>query len=144
MDYYERNDRKLYFSYKAGSAFGIDSIDLDLLTTNTDWFVVTDVFSGWTSFKKKINTVRCSVSNTSWTNTVKIFYRVNNWVWELLRTFSEATNVITVQNIHQLDDKKAFKEFIDVQFKVELHSDNWDNTPPTLHELMIDYDIIKT
>ena len=47
-------------------------------------------------------------------------------------------------NIHQLADKQAFKQFVDIQFKVEFHSADGDNTPPTLHELMLDYDIIET
>ena len=145
MYYYERISRRLYFSYKAGSTFGIDYIDLDDLTTNTSWYAVTDVFTGWTSFKKEINRVRVNVSNVDATNTVKLYYRVNNQSWVLLREIKSTTDDIYYrENITTEATNVALKNFIDIQFKVEFTSANGDNTPPTLHELMLDYDIIET
>lgn len=142
--YFERSISKLFFSYKAGSTFGIDYIDLDTLTTSTDWYIISDVFSWGTSFKKEINVIRIATSNTTSTNTVTLSYRVNNWSWEALRVISEANNIIATQNIHKLIDWSSLKQFTDVQFKVELHSADGDNTPPTLHELVMDYNIIET
>ena len=143
--YYERNDRVLYFSYKAGSTFWIDSIDLDDLTTNTSWFAITELFTGGTSFKKQINRVRVNVSNIDSTNTVGLYYRVNNQSWILLRTINSTTEDIYYrENITKDATWSSLRNFIDIQFKVEFTSDNGDNTPPTLHELMLDYDIIET
>jgi hypothetical protein len=142
--YFERTINKLFFSYKAGTTYGVDFIDLETLTTSTDWYIISDVFSWGTSFKKKINTVRVATSNTASTNTVILSYRINNWSWEVLRTISEDNNTIIAENIHKLPDGTSFKQFIDIQFKVEFHSDDGDNTPPTLHEFMLDYDIIWT
>ena len=145
MYYYEKTLRRLYFSYKAGSTFGIDYIDLDSLDTNTTWYVVTEVFTGWTSFKKEINRVRINVSNVDATNTVKLYYRVNNQSWVLLREIKSTTDDIYYrENITTEATNVALKNFIDIQFKVEFTSANGDNTPPTLHELMLDYDIIET
>ena len=143
--YYERNDRKLYFSYKAWSEYGIDHIDLDDLTTNTDWYGVTEVFTGWTSFKKQINRIRVNVSNVDADNYINLYYRKNNWAWVLLRNIISTTDDIYYrENITTESTWVSLKNFIDIQFKVEFHSNNGDNTPPTLHELMLDYDIIET
>lgn len=143
--YYEKTLRRLYFSYKAWSTYGIDYIDLDDLTTNTTWYAVTEVFTGWTSFKKKVNRIRINVSNVDATNTVDLYYRRNNQAWVLLRTINSTTEDIYYrENITTESTWVALKQFIDVQFKVEFTSDNGDNTPPTLHELMLDYDIIET
>ena len=145
MYYYERTLRRLYFSYKAGSTFGIDYIDLDSLNTNNTWYAITEVFTWWTSFKKELNRIRINVSNVDTTNTVDLSYRVNNWDWVLLRTINSTTEDIYYrENITTESTWDALREFIDIQLKVEFTSDNGDNTPPTLHELMLDYDIIET
>lgn len=145
MYYYERTARRLYFSYKADTTYGIDYIELDSLATNTTWYAVTEVFTGWTSFKKEINRVRVNVSNVDANNTIDLYYRINNQDWTLLRTINSTTDDIYYrENITTESTWVAIKNFIDIQFKVEFTSANGDNTPPTLHELMLDYDIIET
>lgn len=139
--YYERI-WFLYFSYKAGNTYWVDYIDLNALETCTDWYGITDVFSGWTSLKKQINKISKAFSNVSWDNYIKLYYRVDNWEWELIKTFTRETNTIdrdimtNIEGIH-------FKENTDVQFKVEFHNPSWWEDAPTLHELSMDYEIIK-
>lgn len=145
MYFYERTARKLYFSYKAWATYWVDYIDLDDLESCNNWYAITQVFTWWTSFKKELNVVRISVSNVDSTNTAKLYYRINNQEWILLRTINNTTDdIYNRQNISKEADWIPFSKFIDIQFKIELESSNNDNTPPTLNELMIDYNIIET
>ena len=142
MYYYERTARRLYFSYKAGTTYWIDSINLDDLLTCSDWYAITEVFTGWTAFLKQLNVARITVSNVDANNTASLYYRVNNQAWELLRTInSTKDDGYYRENIYSDINGIAFKQFVDVQFKIELHSDDNDNTPPTLNEFMFDYTI---
>ena len=140
IDYYERTLSRMYFSFKQGATFWIDFIDLKDLTTAQDWNFVTDVFTGWTMFKKKIDRVRITTSFTSWNNFIKLYVRTdNNAIWELVETINNATDVIARKNISSLK-----WDFVDIQFKVEIHNDLQTNTPPLPHELSYDYTIIET
>ena len=144
MFFYERTDRRIYFSYKAGSTYWIDYIDLNNLETCTDWYAITEIFSWGTTFKKKINRIRRATSNTSWDNYIKVYYRVDNQDWILIRNINDENDIILRENIHVDSEKKPFKELIDVQLKIELHSETWSEDSPTLHELMIEYEAIET
>ena len=141
--YYERA-RRLYFSYKADTTYWVDYIDLNSLETCTDGYMVTEVFSGWTSFLKKLNRLRRATSNTAWTNYIKVYYRVNNWDWVLIRNINDTLDVIERENAHREADESAFKQFIDIQLKIEFHNDDWWENAPTLHELMTEYEAIET
>ena len=143
IDYDHKADR-VYYSYKAGSTYWIDYIGTTSRESTTTWYGITEVFTGWTSFKKKLNVARISVANVDTTNTAKLYYRINDQDWVLLREINLTTEDIYYrENITKEDDWSAFKQFIDIQFKLELTSDNNDNTPPILNELMIDYTIIE-
>ena len=140
MYFYERNLRRLYFSYKADTTYGVDYIDLDSKETCEDGYAVTEVFSGGTAFKKGLKVVREATSFTSGDNYIKLYYRVNNGAWELLRDISESTDIITRQNITTVIGA-GFKDFIDVQYKIEIHNETLAEDCPTLHEISFDYDI---
>ncbi len=143
MFFYERTDRKLYFSYKAWTTYWVDYIDLDSLETCTSWYWVTEVFTGWTAFNKELDVIRMSVSNVDENNTVSLYYRVNNQDWVLIRTINSVTDDIYYrENISTESTWESFKDFIDVQFKVELNWE-WTDTPPTLNELLWSYTITK-
>ena len=143
MFFYERTDRILYFSYKAWTTYWVDYIDLDSLETCTSWYWVTEVFTGWTAFKKKLDVIRMSVSNVDENNTASLYYRVNNQDWVLIRTINSVTDDIYYrENIFTESTWVPFKEFIDVQFKVELNWE-WTDTPPTLNELLWSYTITE-
>lgn len=144
MRFYERGLRRLYISYKAGNTYWVDYIDLDSLETSTDGYMITEVFSWGTSFKKKLERIRRATSNTAWNNFIKLYYRVNNKEWILIRNINDAENEIKRENIHNDIDTKSFEEFIDIQMKIELHNDDWWENAPTLHELMQDYEPIET
>lgn len=140
--FYERNLRRMYFSYKAWSIYWIDYIDLKSLETCTNGYVITDVFSSWAALKKQISKLRLSYQNTSWNNYVKLYYRVNNGSWVEIRNINEAVDEINRQNINTVAWEQ-FQQFIDVQFKVELNNDTWAEDSPMLHELMLDYNFIE-
>ena len=144
MYFYERTDRRIYFAYKADTTYWVDYIDLDDLESCNEWYWVTEIFTWWTAFKKKLNVVRMSVSNIDEDKTASLYYRINNQEWVLLRTINSATEDIYYRdNIYVEATWEAFQEFIDIQFKVELDSTTNDNKPPMLNELMIDYTIIE-
>mgnify|MGYP001590244526 CR=1 FL=1 len=144
MYFYERTDRRLYFSYKAWSTFWVDYIDLDDLESCNTWYGVTEILTWWTAFKKKLNVARISVSNVDANKTASLYYRVNNQDWVLLRTINSTTEDIYYrENITKEADWSPFKQFIDIQFKIELNSTTNDNKPPMLNELLLDYTIIE-
>lgn len=140
--FYERSLGRLFISYKAGSTYWIDYIDVESLETCTDGYFITDVFSGWTNIKKKVIWMQMTNSNTSWDNSISLYYRVDNGSWELIRTYNEATDVITQDDIATVRGT-PFKQFIDIQFKVVLHNDTWAEDAPTVHDLTLFYDITE-
>mgnify|MGYP001571404881 CR=1 FL=1 len=141
---YDHTQDRVFYSYKAGTTYGIDYVSTVDRESTTTGYGVTEVFTGWTSFKKELNVARISVSNVDATNTAKLYYRINDQEWILLREINWTTeDIYNRQNISKESDWNPFKQFIDIQFKIELTSANNDNTPPTLNELMIDYTIIE-
>lgn len=139
VDYYEKVVSRAYFWYDRAWTYWVDYFSTKDLTTAKDWYVVTDVFTGWTTFNKVVKRLRITTSYTSGTNFIKLYKRVNNESgWTLVQTINESTDEITRRNISTVTDK-----FVDIQWKIELHNDNQDNTPPILHEFMVDYDIIQ-
>lgn len=143
MEYDHSNDR-VYFSYKAGTTYWVDYIETSSRDTAQTWYAVTQVFTGGTSFKKKINTLRIACENVDANNTVEVYYRVNDQDWELIRTINSTTEDIYYRdNMYKDINWDSFKEFIDVQFKFVINSNNWDNTPPIVNEFLMDYNIIE-
>lgn len=142
MFFYERNIKRLFFSYKAWDTYGVDFLNLQELETCNDGYMVSDVFSWGTSYTKEIKWLKIATSNTAWNNYIKLYYRIDNWDWEILRTMNYDSNTIEVENINTVC-WEPFKEFIDVQFKIELHYDDGESVAPILHELGLDYNIIK-
>ena len=142
MRFHERGSRFLYFSYKAGSTYWVDYIDLDSLETTTDWYAITEVFAWNTpSYEKTIKQLIRSSSNTSGSNYIQIHYRVNNGSWVLVENINDATDIITSREIAKDSTGQAFNENIDVQLKISLHNDDWWEDSPTLHELIYEYNL---
>ena len=144
MNFYERGLRRLYIAYKAGSTYWIDYIDLDSLETCTDGYAISEVFSWGTSLKKEISKLRRATSNTAWNNYIKLYYRVNNTAWVLIENINDATNEINRENLNNDATQSSYKQFIDVQLKIEFHNDTGWQDAPTLHEIMQEYDAIET
>lgn len=141
MFYYERTLKRLYFSYKAGTTYWVDSIDVESLETVTDWYLVTNVFSANTSYNKVIDYIRNTISNTSSDNFIKLYIRTNNGAWELLRTFNEVSDTILTGRPIKANSNNAFKRYVDRQYKIEMHNGNAGNNTPTFHELDEYYDL---
>ena len=141
--FYERNLKRMYFSYKAGATYWVDYIDLDSMETATDGYAITEVFS-WNSasFVKKINQVIRSTSNTSWSNYIDIHYRINNGAWELIRRINDATDTIKSSEITKQDGSTWFRNNNDVQFKFTFHNDDGWVDSPALHEVIYEYNLI--
>lgn len=140
MYFLPRWDRYLYFSYKAWSTYWVDYIDLGSLETTTDWYAITEVFAwGTASYKKTIKKLLRSTSNTSWDNYIHIHYRINNGAWILIEDINDDVDSIIRDEIHKEQGSNAFRENIDVQFKVSLHNHDWWVNSPALHELVYDY-----
>jgi hypothetical protein len=140
---FDNSDKKVYFWHTIGSTYTCSSIDTTSLETSKEWYWVTDVFSWWTPFLKEINNIRIATSYTAEDNYIKLYYRINNWVWEELRNINEENDTIVYEQLSKLENQDAFKQFVDIQFKVEFHNETQDDTPPLLHELRIDYDVIE-
>ena len=136
---YQSATKRLHFSFTQWSTNGIDYIDTSDLTTSQDGYWITDVFSWWTTKKKEINSIRLATSYTNWDNYIKLYTRVNNASsWTLIATINNSTSTITRDEVYS-----AVDEFIDLQFKIEIHNDLQNDTPPILHELYLDYNIIE-
>lgn len=141
---YDHTQDRVFYSYKAGVTYWIDYVSTVDRESTTTWYGITEVFTGGTAFKKELNVVRVSVSNVDENNTASVYYRINDGSWVLLRTINSTTEDIYYrENITKESDGNPFKQFIDIQFKVELTSANNDNTPPVLNELLLDYTIIE-
>lgn len=132
---YSETNKKLYYSYKAGSQYGIDYIDMTSHNTAQSWYFVTEVFSANTTFTKRPKELRVTCENIASPNYVKIYERVNNWTWTLLRTIN------STDTIFKKDISNYTKENIDVQFKLELYNSTWWTTPPVVREVYYDYEV---
>ncbi len=141
MWYYERTLKRLYFSYKAWSTYWIDYVDIESLEAAPSWYIISEVFSANTRYEKEIQWIWKAVSNVSASNNIKIYYRVNNGSWVLLRTLNELTDVITVWEPIKTDNWTAFESYVDRQYKIELTNGNGGEDTPILHEIEEIYDL---
>lgn len=123
-----RANEKIYFAYRAWTEYWVSYIDLDSKETAQLWYWVTEVFTWNTSFYKRPEELRFTVEWVSGNNYVKLYERVNNWAWTLLRTVTWEDGII------KKEIKNYTKENIEVQFKVELYNESW-TTPPIVREL---------
>lgn len=135
---YHKDNKKLYFWYVANAVNAVWYIDTTVLTTAKDWYLVTPVLRWPPNKINKMKEVRLTTSYTNGSNYIKLYKRIDNWSWTLFRTINESTNVITRTRI-----TTDTSEFVDIQFKVEIHNDTQANTPPILHWLELDYSINK-
>ncbi len=129
--------KRVYYTYKTGSIYGADYLDLDSELKASDGHIITNIFTWWTTLKKEIREIRLTTSNTSWNNNIKLYTRIDNWTWTLIETINEATDVIT-----RTETYADVSQFIDIQFKIELHNEAWADAP-ILHELQLNYDIVE-
>ena len=143
MYFHQRGSQFLYFSYKAGATYWVDYIDLWSLETTTDGYAITEVFA-WdaASFEKTIESIFKSTSNTSWNNYIKLYYRVNNGSWLLIKNINDSVASIVRDEINKEDGWVGFEKNIDVQFKIELHNDTGWQDSPSLHELIYNYTLV--
>jgi len=135
---YEHTQNRVYFTYKTATKYWIDYIDIDSKETTQSWYGVTEVFSANTAYIKKPNQIRITANNTSWDNYVKLYVRINNGSWGLIKTVNDTTNVIARHEIKA----KYKKKNIDIQFKVVLYNDTEWTTPPMVQELLYDYTVL--
>lgn len=140
MFYYERILQRLYFSYKAGSTYGVDYIDTDSLETATSGYIITSAWRANTTYKKAIQWLRKASSYTDWANYIKIYWRKDGWDWELIYTINSADIIESERPIKSLN-WKAFDRYIELQYKFELYNGNGTNNTPILHEFEEFYEI---
>lgn len=138
--YYNSMTKQVLFAYQAWASYWVDYIDLESMETNQTWYAVTEVFSGYNewiiTFQKQVEAIRYATLNTSWSNYIKLYKRVDNWTWELFKTINNATDTIDWKNLRTEKDS-----FLDWQFKIELYnSDKWVN-PPILPWLQLQYGV---
>jgi len=137
---YHTRSNKLFISYLQWSTYWIDYIDFDSKETAEDGYLVSEIFSGWTAFKKKIDTLRIARSYASGNDYVTLYKRINNassWTQITLPTPSD--DIITRDNI-----TTETEENIDTQYKIVFHNEAQDSNSPMLHEFVYDYEIIET
>lgn len=135
MYFYERTLQRLYFSYKAGATYGIDYIDFKSVERAPSWYIITDVYTWWDTFKKEIKMIRRATSNTSWDNSITVYYRVDNGDWKLIQTINDAVDKIQVWEPMKTADWETFKRYRDRQYKIVLTNGNGGDNTPILHEL---------
>jgi len=136
--FHDRSNR-LFISYRAWSTYATDYIDLLSKDTAQDWYIISEVYSAWTTFKKKISLLRFARSYASWDDYIKLYKRIDNWAWEEIDLLTLTDDLIHNQNLYNQKD-----EWIDTQFKIEFHNELQDDFPPLFHELSHTYEIIKT
>jgi len=134
LSYQDRLNQLVVF-YKTWSTTWVDYIDVKSKETTQNWYWVTEVFSANTSYIKKPTQIRVTASNTSWDNFVKQYIRVNDWAWTQIQNINDATDIIAR---HTVKAQEA-KNYIDVQFKIELNNDTQWETAPIVQELLNEY-----
>jgi len=141
---YKTSIDTLYFCCSSWTDYSIESVDASSLTTAQDWYFVTPVFRWPPNKINKITELRATTSYTSGDNYIKIYKRIDNWAWGLIRTINNATDVIKRDKITtNSDGSNLSRDFVDIQFKVEIHNDLQTNLPPILHWLELTYSITQ-
>ncbi len=125
----------LYYSYKQWTTYWIDKIELNNLTTAQDWYFITDVIRGLPNEENQVIKLKMLTSYTSWDNYIKLSKRVNNGVWEEVRTINNATDTIDMEEINTESDN-----WFEFQLKVEIHNELQTEFPPILHEMSLEFD----
>jgi len=126
---------RIYYSYRSWTNYWVDYIDEAILTTQKDWYLITDVIRWIPNEINRVIRVKMTTSYTSWANFIKLWKRINNWAWVLVRTINNTTDTVAVEEINDITDN-----FIDIQLKVELHNDLQNDTPPILHDFSLEFD----
>lgn len=126
---------RIYFGYRSWTKYWVDYIDEWILTTTQSWYFITDVIRWIPNEINRVIKIKMTTSYTSWNNFVKLWKRINNWSWVLVRTINNATDTIAVEEINDITDN-----FIDIQLKVELWNDLQTDTPPIVHDFSLDFD----
>ena len=129
----------LYFAYKAGAYYGVDKMDMSSLNSLPSGDIILPVFRGVPDEVNKEARIKFTVSNTSGTKRAKIYNRIDQGAWVLLRTINESTDVIFREKI-----STANREFTEYQLKVTLENPDQDDTPPMIHSLRLKYNVIKS
>lgn len=137
--FYNEFQNTLWYSYVQWTEYWVDMLEMNNLTTAQTWYFVTQIFRWPPNKVNKIKEIRLTTSYTSWSDYIKLYKRVDNAAsWTLVRTINDSTDTIERHRITNQTD-----EFIDIQFKVEIHNNTQDNTPPILHWLELVYSINK-
>ena len=136
--FYNENQNTLWFSYNRWGIFWVDKLEFDNKTTQKDWSFVTQIWRWPPNEVNKNKTIKITFSNTSWNNFIKLYKRIDNWSWELFRTFNRTNDTIHREKITNQNDR-----FIDEQIKVELHNDTQAEDAPIVHGFEIDYSVIE-
>ena len=136
--WYEHTTDRIYYTYSTATKNGIEYIDVNSKETNDSWYWITEIFSANTAFLKKPLAINLTASNTNWSKFVKLYVRINNWVWELIKDINAASAIVDKYEANN----KVKKEYIDIQFKIELNNALKDENPPLIQELYHEYNVI--
>lgn len=140
LRYISRWQTKLFIWFEnTNNVFWVDFIDISSKETAKDWYIVSDVFSWWTAFEKEIEVIRFAQSfNGNQDDYIKLYKRIDNWAWEEISLTKPLDDKIIRENLTLVTD-----EWIDIQFKIEIHNESQDDSPPIFHELSHLYNVIK-
>ncbi len=123
--------------------FWVDYIDLNSKETAKDGYFIIQIFR-WPP--NKVNQTvqeRFTASLVGWSNFIKIYKRINNAsTWTLLRDTTADNNQAEIFR-DEIETAWNNDEYIDIQFKVELHNEAQWVFWPILHWLEEIYSIIK-
>lgn len=137
---YTTNLKRMYFSWTSATWYWLDYFSFKNTNSNKDWYFVTQVFRWPPNKVNKIKEIRMTTSYVGWNNYIKLYKRINNGVWVEIRDTRNTNNSDT---IYRDKINNSSEEFLDIQFKVELHNDLQTDTPPILHWLELVYTINK-
>lgn len=128
----------LYFSYKSWVYYGVDFIDSDSLKSLSSAEMILPVFRGVPDEENKEARVKFTVSNTSGNKRVRLYKRIDQGAWELIRTINQTDSYIFREKISLTN-----KQFTEFQYKIEFENPDQDDRPPILHSISIDYNVIN-
>ncbi len=136
---YSRTLKRMFYWWTSSMNYWVDYIEFKGNDTQRDGYAVTDIFTWWTTLTKQIDKFRITTSYTSWDNYVKLYCRKdNNSTWELARNINRDTDII-----HRSSITEITWNFVDIQFKIELHNEDQGSNPPIVHEIYLEYTVNK-
>lgn len=138
-----KGQSKLFFGYQSWTTtYWVDYVDLESKETCKDGYFVTQILRWPPNKVMKSVQRRLTTYNVWWDNWIKLYVRIDNWSWELIRNTDDTNNLATIFR-DKITGPTSGKRMIDLQMKVELHNETQSSQAPTVQGLSEFYSIIE-